>query len=185
MQKNAFWSQAPATLPEPARELSTETTSQALLPTPFKELHSGNVDSPQGTKHSPNAPLLSKATLAFFSPRPLVSIGQRGSGLPQAAWALLLCWWSPELESHSKRVLLRGEAGVARKMPSGQWLQQSTQGQLGNLAPRPHLMLRCILHSGCCIRESSTLLGEETTATMRLCSAKQRFPFSPLALWSP
>ena len=185
MQKNAFWSQAPATLPEPARELSTETTSQALLQTPCRELHSGNVDSPQGTNHSPNAPLLSKATLAFFSPRPLGSIGQRGSGLPQAAWALLLCWWSPELESHSKRVLLRGEAGVARKMPSGRRPQQSTQGQLGNLAPRPHLMLRCILHSGCCILERETLLGEQTTAPMRLCSAKQRLPFSPLALWSP
>ena len=41
------------------------------------------------------------STLAFFSPSPLVSIGQRGSGLPLAPWALLLCWWSPELETHS------------------------------------------------------------------------------------
>ena len=41
-----------------------------------------------------------------FSPLSLSSqIGQRGSGLPLAPWALLLCWWSPELETHSKRVL--------------------------------------------------------------------------------
>ena len=177
--------QNPAIRPEPAWELCTETTSHAPLQTPFRELHSGKVDSPRGTNHSPNAPLHSKATLSYFSPRLLVSIGQRGSGLPQAAWALLLCWWSPELETHSKRVLLRGEAGVARKMPSGRRPQQSTQGQLGNLAPRPHLMLRCILHSGCCILERETLLGEQTTAPMRLCSAKQRLPFSPPGLWSP
>ena len=36
-----------------------------------------------------------------------------------------------------------------------------------------------------CILESSTLLGEQTTAAMCLCSAKPRWPFSPLALWSP
>ena len=152
--------QNPAIRPEPAWELCTETTSHAPLQTPFRELHSGKVDSPRGTNHSPNAPLLNKATLAFFSPSRLVSRGQRWSGLPLAPWALLLCSWSPELETHSERVLLRGEAGVARKMPSGRRPQQSTQGQLGNLAPRPHLMLRCILHSGCCILESSTLLGK-------------------------
>ena len=154
MQKNAFWSQAPATLPEPARELSTETTSQALLQTPFKELHSGKGDSPQGTNHSPNAPLLSKATLAFFSPSPLVSIGQRGSGLPLAPWALLLCWWSPELETHSKRVLLRGEAGVGLKMPSGRRPQQSSRSQLGSSAPRPYLTHGSKHHLGSCILEN-------------------------------
>ena len=185
MQKNAFWSQAPATLPEPARELSTETTSQALLQTPCRELHSGNVDSPQGTNHSPNAPLHSKATLAFFSPSRLVSRGQRGSGLPLAPWALLLCSWSPELETHSERVLLRGEAGVGRKMPSGRRPQQSPRSQLESSATRPYLTLRSKLHAGSCIRESSTLLGEQTTAPMRLCIAKQRFPFSPLDLWTP
>jgi hypothetical protein len=63
--------------------------------------------------------LLSKATLAFFSASPLVSIGQRGSGLPLAPWALLLCWWSPDIETHCKRVLLPREAGIGTKMPSG------------------------------------------------------------------
>ena len=103
------------------------------------ELHSGKVDSLRGTNHSPNAPLFSKATLAFFSPSPLVSIGQRGSGLPLAPWALLLCWWSTELEIHSKRVPLRGQAGVGWKMPSGRRPQLSPQSQLGTSAPRPHL----------------------------------------------
>ena len=107
--------------PEPARELSTEAPSHPRLQTLFREMHSGNVYPPRGTKHSSNAPLLSKATLAFFSPSPLVSIGQRGSGLPLAPWALLLCWWSPYHEPHSKRILLRGEAGVGTKIPSGRW----------------------------------------------------------------
>ena len=72
------------------------------------ELHSGKFNSPRGTNHSRNAPLLSKATLAFFSPNPLVSRGQRRSGLPLSPWALLLCWWCPELEIHSKPLLIRG-----------------------------------------------------------------------------
>ena len=148
-------------------------------------MHSGKVDSPRGTNHSPNAPLLSKATLAFFSPSPLVSIGQRGSGLPLAPWALLLCWWSPYHEPHSKRILLRGEAGVGTKIPSGRWPEQSTRRQLGSSAPRPHLTHGSKLYSGRCILEMYTLLVEQNTAPMRLCSAKQRLPFSPLALWSP
>ena len=89
------------------------------------ELHSGKFNSPRGTNHSRNVPLLSKATLAFFSPSPLVSRGHRGSGLLLAPWALLLCWWSPELETHSKGILLRGEAGVGTKMPPGCRPQQS------------------------------------------------------------
>ena len=36
-------------------------------------------------------------------------LGQGGSGLPLALWALLLVGWSPVLETNSKRVLLRGE----------------------------------------------------------------------------
>ena len=36
-------------------------------------------------------------------------LGQGGSGLPLAPWALQLGWWSPELETNSKRVLLWGE----------------------------------------------------------------------------
>ena len=83
------------------------------------ELHSGKFNSPRVTNHSRNAPLLSKASLAFFSPSPLVSRGLRGSWLPLAPWALLLCFWSHELETHPKRVPLRGESGAGRKMPSG------------------------------------------------------------------
>ena len=105
--------------------------------------------------------------------------------MPLAPWALLLCSWSPELETHSERDLIRGEAGVGRKMPSGRRPQQSPRSQLESSATRPYLTLRSKLHAGSCIRESSTLLGEQTTAPMRLCIAKQRFPFSPLDLWTP
>ena len=184
-QENAFWAQAQQSHLELAKDLSTETTSHALLQNPFKELHSGKVDSPRGAKQSPNAPLLSKATLAFFSPSPLVSIGQRGSGLPLAPWALLLCWWSPELEIHSKPVLLRGEVGVGRKMPSGSRPQKSPQNQLGSSSPSPHLTLGSKRGSESCTPERSTVLQEQTAAQIHLCSAKQRWPFSPLALWTP
>ena len=145
--------QVPAIPLEPAREFRTETTSQAPLQTPCRELHSGKVDSRWGTNHSPNAPLLSKATLAFFSPSPQVNIGQSGSGLPLAPWALLLCWCSPEREIHSKHVLLRGEAGLGRKIPTGCRSLQSPWSQLGSSEPRPHLKLRSKLHAGSCILE--------------------------------
>ena len=117
---------------EPAWEISTEAPSHKRLQIIFREMHPGKVDSPWGTNHSPNAPLLNKAMLAFFSPIPLVSIGQRESGLPLAPWALLLCLWSPHLETHSKRVLLLGEAGIGMKMPSGRRPLQTHGAGLGD-----------------------------------------------------
>ena len=39
--------------------------------------------------------------------------------------------------------------------------------------------------SGSCILQRETLLGQQTTALTRLCSGKQRKPFSPQALRSP
>ena len=128
-------------------------TAQNTIP----ELHSGNFNSPRGTNHSRNAPLLSKATLAFFSPNTLVSRGQRRSGLPLSPWALLLCWWCPELEIHSKPLLLRGEAGLGMKMASGRRPQQSPRSHLRGLTPRRHLSNGFKLNSGTCILESSTL----------------------------
>ena len=97
------------------------------------------VDFHRGTNHSTNVPLLNKALIAFFSPSELVSRGQRGSGWPLAPWHVLLCWWYPELEIHSKCVPLRGEAGVGRKMHSGRRPQLTPQSQLSTSAPRPHL----------------------------------------------
>ena len=47
---------------------------------------------------------LPSSPLALGSPE-----GQGGSGLPLAPWALLFGWASPQLETNSKRVLLRGE----------------------------------------------------------------------------
>ena len=84
-----------------------------------------------GNNHNPHAPWLRKATLAFFSPSALVSRGQRGAGLPLAPWALLLCWWSPEVETHSKRVLLPSEAGIGTKMATGRWPQQTPRASYG------------------------------------------------------
>ena len=46
---------------------------------------------------------LASSHLALSSPYVL-----GGSGLPLAPWALLLGWWSPQLETISKRVFIRG-----------------------------------------------------------------------------
>ena len=105
----------PSKPPEPAMEFSTEAPSHPRLQTLFREMHSGNVYPPRGTKHSSNAPLLSKATLAFFSPSHLVSIPQKWTGLPLAAWALLLCWWSPEFENHYKCFSFKEKQELAGK----------------------------------------------------------------------
>ena len=48
-------------------------------------------------------------------------LGQGGSGLPLAPWALLLGWCSPQLETNSKRLLLRGEGGFGLKKPCVNW----------------------------------------------------------------
>jgi len=112
----------------------------------------GRVSS--GNKLQPQCALTHKATLAIFSPNPLFSIGQSESGLCLFPRALLLCWWSPELETHSKRVLLRGEAGVGLKMPSGRRPQQSSRSQLGSSAPRPYLTHGSKHHLGSCILEN-------------------------------
>ena len=63
----------------------------------------------RGTNLSPEAAWLRIAAIASFSPSPRLPLGQGGSGLPLAPWALLLGWWSPPLETNSKRLLLRGE----------------------------------------------------------------------------
>ena len=59
--------------------------------------------------------LLRKASLAFFLLALCYPKGHGSSGLPLALWALLMFWLSPELETNSKRVLLRGEGGFAWK----------------------------------------------------------------------
>ena len=172
---NAFRTQARAILPEPARELSTEAPSH---PRPKRGSESCILETSTllGEQTAVQMHLCSaKQRWPFSTPSHWVSIGQIGSGLPLAPWALLLCWCSPEREIHSKHVLLRGEAGVGRKIPSGRRPQQSPRIQLESSATRPYLTLRSKLHAGSCIRESSTLLGEQTTAPMRLCIAKHHY----------
>ena len=61
--------------------------------------------------------------------------------LPTAPLALVLCWWSPELETNSKRALLRGEVGWGLKRPCVHWPQHPTlchlrQAQLGTISEK-------------------------------------------------
>ena len=107
--------------------------------------------------------------------------GQGESGLPLAPCALVLCWWSLELEFNSKRALFWGDCGSGLKRPGVHWPHKPNFRQLGRDPPRAHLRRGTKLASGSCIHESETLLGKPSSAPMRVCSGKQRFLVSPLA----
>ena len=117
-----------------------------------------------------------------------------------------LTLWSPEGKDGLACLCLRGPCCFA-----GGILSLKSTPNLFSFVENQELARKCILDAGpskpleqalelsteapshprfktpfrSCILESSTLLGEQTTAAMRLCSAKPRWPFSPLALWSP
>ena len=105
--------------------------------------------------------------------------------MPPAPWALVLCWWSLELDTNSKRALLQEEGRWGLKRPCVHWPQNSTFRQLGRDPARAHLRKGTKLVSGSCIRESETLLGKPSSAPMRVCSGKQRVLVSPLGLCLP
>ena len=181
----AFCAQTTAMHPEPARPHSTEAPSQRRPKTSFWELHPAKGNSPRAANHSPNVPRIQKATQAVFAPGPTLSIAQSEAGLPLAPWALLLCWGSPVPETHSPRVLLRGEAGMGVRNPSATRPQPCTLSQLVRSAPRPHRTYGPKKSSGSCILQRETLFGQQTTAPTRLRWRKQRKPFSPPAPRSP
>ena len=98
--------------------------------------------------------------------------------MPNAPWALVLCWWSQELETNTKRALLCGEGGWCLKRTRVQWPHFPNFRQLGRDPPRTHLKNGTKRASGSCIHESETLLGKPSSAPMRVCSGKQ-------GLWFP
>ena len=88
-------------------------------------------------------------------------------------------------ETHSPRVLLRGEAGLGARRPSVPRPQPCPLSQLGRSAPRPRRTDGPKQSSGSCILQRETLLGQQTTAPTRLGSRKQCRPFSPPGPRSP
>ena len=104
---------------------------------------------------------------------------------PPSLCALVRCWWSPELETTSKRALLRGEGGWGLKRPCGHWPHHPTLPQLGREPLRAHLRSGTKLASGSCIHERETLLWKSSSAPMRVCSGKQYLTISLLGLCSP
>ena len=76
--------------------------------------------------------------------------------LPTAPLALVLCWWSLEMETNSKCALLCGEGGWGQKRPCVHWPQQPTFRQLGRDPPRAHLRKGTKLASGSCIGERNS-----------------------------
>ena len=80
--------------------------------------------------------------------------------LPTAPLALVLFWWSLEMETNSKCALLCGEGGWGQKRPCVHRPQQATFRQVGRDPARAHLTKGTKLASGSCFRESATLLGK-------------------------
>ena len=139
--------------PEPARPLCAEALSHRRPKTSFWQLHSAKGKSPRAAKNSPIVPRLMKATQAVFAPGPPLSRGQSRAGLPLAPWDLLICWGSPVPETHSPRVLLRGEAGLGARIllrpgPRHAPLASSAAQRLGPVAPTaPNNLLACLLYT--------------------------------------
>ena len=59
--------------------------------------------------------------------------------LPPSLCALVICWWSPELETTSKHALLQGEGGWGLKRPCVHGPQHPTLCHLGRDPARAHL----------------------------------------------
>ena len=78
-----------------------------------------------------------------------------------APWALLLCWGSLAPETHSPRVLLRGQAGLGARRPSAPWAQPCPLNQLGRSALRSPRNGDPKRASWSCILQRETLLGSK------------------------
>ena len=105
--------------------------------------------------------------------------------LPTAPLALVLCWWSLQLETNSKCALLCGEGGWGQKRPCVHWRLNPIFRQLGRDPHRAHLRKGTKRASGSCLLERETLLGKPSSAPVRVCSGKERLPDTPVALSSP
>jgi len=124
-------------------------------------------------------PRLPFSPLARWSPQGKEGLGCLWLPGPCCFAGGLLRWKpTPNVFSFVENQELAGKCllGAAQAIPPQSAMELSTEAPS---YPRFKTPFRS------CILESSTLLGEQTTAAMRLCSAKPRWPFSPLALWSP
>ena len=142
-------------------------------------------NSPRETKLSQNVCLLRRAARSGFSPRSVLAIGTRMVWAASCSLCTGVCRSLLELETNSKRALLQGEGGWGLKRPCVHWPQHPTLCHLRRDPARDHLRKGTKLASGSCFRESETLLGKPSSALMRVCSGKQRFPVSPLGLCLP
>ena len=95
----------------------------------------GTGKAPRGAHTSPTATLLRKATQAFFAPSRPLAVGQSGAGLPLAPWALLICWGSPEPETHSQRVSFTAKQEWACEELLRPGPSNATRAKLGRATP--------------------------------------------------
>ena len=103
--------------------------------------------------------------------------------LPTAPLALVLCWWSQEMETNSKCALLGGEGGWGQKRPCVHWPQHPIFRQLGRDTPRAHLRKGTKLGSGSFICESENSPREtKLSPNASLLRKAARSGFSPRSL---
>ena len=117
VRAKAFWAQAAAMPPEPPRPLSAKAPSHRRPKTSFWQLHCTKGKSPGAANNSPNAPRSGKQRKPFSPPGLRSTRAQRGGAAP-GSLDPTACWGSPVPETHSRRVLLGGEAGLGARRPS-------------------------------------------------------------------
>ena len=149
------------------------------------ELRSAKVNPALRTKDFPNASLVRKATLAYFSPSLLLPLGPRwlwasSGSVGTAAWVVASCSGN-QLQTCSPlgRRLIGHEKAFLHSP------QQPKLSQLRRDSTRANLSNGTKLASRSCILQRETLLGEHTTFPIRPSSGKQCLPISHLALCYP
>ena len=104
--------------------------------------------------------------------------------MPTAPWALVLCWWSLELETNSKLALLWGEGGWGMKRPCVHWSNHPNFLQVGRDPPRAPLRKGTKLASGSCIHEVKLASGNKAQPQWMFAQESSAFWFFPSPLLS-
>ena len=102
--------------------------------------------------------------------------------LPTAPLALVLCWWSLEMETNSKCALLCGEGGWGQKRPCVHWPHHPTFCQLGRNPARAHFRKGTKVASGSCVLKMKLSSGNQLSPNVCLLRKAALSDFSPRSL---
>ena len=136
------------------------------------KLPPGKVYYTKGGNTNPNRGLLLKATLAFFTPTPLLCLGHEAPQLPNASLALLVCNVSI-IGNQIQMCSLCAIDWFGLKMSSIHKCECTADSVQGPSGPDGDLTNATEQESGSCLLEKYTLLSDGILAPVRVCSGKQ------------